>query len=156
MEREALITAMKDSISEVLEKMFFLPLDFTDAGSPGELWNSEKGEIIVSKLDFKGPSSGYFVFFIPEDLALSLTGSFLGRDDEEISQDLINETVKEITNMVAGNTFSIFDDQAVFDFGIPELIPFNEAEKDQSDSGEDIFVAVNTLDDCLAVRLING
>jgi hypothetical protein len=28
MKKEALITAMKNSISEVLETMFFLPLDF--------------------------------------------------------------------------------------------------------------------------------
>ena len=32
MKREALIAAMKDSISDVLEKMFFLSLDFFHSG----------------------------------------------------------------------------------------------------------------------------
>jgi CheY-specific phosphatase CheX len=154
MEKEALITAMKGSISDVLEKMFFLPLDFSDASSPDELWNSEKGEIIVSRLDFKGPVSGYFAFSIPKDLALSLTGDLLGCDDEEMSKNNLKETVNEITNMIAGNTFSNYDDQAIFDLGIPESISFSESEKDQPASREDIFIAVNTLDNWLSLRMV--
>ncbi len=41
MEVKALKMAMTDSISEVLETMFFLPLDMDDADKPQTLWRSE-------------------------------------------------------------------------------------------------------------------
>ena len=156
MEREALITAMKSSISEVLETMFFLPLEFAGNTKPGELWDSDRGEIIVSKLNFTGPFAGYFVLFVPKELALSLAASFLGKDEASISQDHVAQTVKEIINMIAGSTFGIFDDQSVFDLDIPELVRFAELRKDHSDSKGGIFIAVNTLESRLAVQMIIG
>ena len=35
MEQTALMSAMKDSISETFEKMFYMPLDFLDQGIKG-------------------------------------------------------------------------------------------------------------------------
>ena len=52
MERKALIRAMKNSISEVIETMFFLPVDFSDTV------NAEEIQMSVTKLDFSGPFSG--------------------------------------------------------------------------------------------------
>ncbi|MBW1861591.1 MAG: chemotaxis protein CheX [Deltaproteobacteria bacterium] len=154
MEKEALISAMKTSISEVLEKMFFLPLDFSETVNLGELCNSDKDKMMTGKLSFRGPFSGYLLFFIPGDLALSLTAGFLGEDEESVSRDHVTETLKEILNMIAGSTFSAFDDQAVFDLGIPELVRFDEVVRDHSNSGEEIFIAVNTLDNFLGLEMV--
>lgn len=154
MEREAIITAMKDSISEVMEKMVFLPLDFSGAGHVEELWNLERDEIIISKLNFNGPFSGFFLFFIPRELALSLTAGFLGLDEDKISQDQINETVKELLNMISGNTFTYFNKQAVFDLDLPELIGANIMESLISHSGQGIFIGINTIDNCLAFQMV--
>jgi len=154
MEKEALITAMKDSISEVMEKMFFLPLDFSEVNNVEELWDPEKDEIVISKLNFNGPFSGFFFIFIPRELALSLAAGFMGINDDEISKDHITEAAKEILNMIAGSTFSIFDQQAVFDLDIPELIGFDKIKAVISDSDEEIFIAINTLDNCLAFKMV--
>ena len=154
MEIEALTTAMKRSISEVLETMFFLPLDFSDTVTPEELWHSGTDDIVVSKLNFSGPFSGYFLFFFPKGLALSLTAGFLGKNEEMISQDHLTATIREIINMIAGNTFSIFNDQAVFNLGIPESVHIDEVKRDGSNSPQEIFIAVNTLDNCLALKIV--
>jgi len=113
MEKEVLMTVMKDSISEVLETMFFLPLEYSDAPDPEGLWGLEKDRIVASRLNFSGPFSGYFVFLIPRDLALSITAGFVGRHEEHVSQDQIAGNVKEIINMIAGSTFGNYDDMLV-------------------------------------------
>jgi len=145
---------MKNSISEVLGKMFFLPLDFVDTISKGELWDLKASEIIISKLNFSGPFSGYFLLYIPGGLVHSLAASFMGIDEESISHDHVTDSVKEIINMIAGNTFGIFDDQAVFDLGIPELINVDDVKDGDSKSEEDIFVAINTLENRLGLRMV--
>ena len=154
MEKEVLITAMKTSISEVLETMFFLPLEFPDGVNPEEIWGSQKEVLVVGKLTFSGPFAGDLLFFIPRKLAVSLTGSFLGEDEASISQDHVTETVKELTNMIAGSTFGNYDDQTVFDLGIPEVVDFDEAKGQGADSGEEIFIPIDTLDDKLALKVV--
>ena len=62
MEKEVLITAMKTSISEVLETMFFLPLEFPDEVNPEQLWGPQKEEPVVGKLTFSGPFTGDLLY----------------------------------------------------------------------------------------------
>ena len=154
MEREALKKAMKRSISEVLEKMFFLPVDFADTGLKEELWSPETTDkILVARLNFNGPLSGLCHFMIPEDLTRSLTAGFMGEREESVNDVQITETVKEITNMLVGNTFSKFDNQKMFDLGIPEMVDFRSVEKGHSGSGDEIFIAIQTIDSRLAFQM---
>ena len=156
MEKETLISAMKTSISEVLETMFFPPIDFLDTQDLDELWGSTKVELAVAKIEFNGPFSGHFIFIIPQELALSTTASFLGQDEEGVPQEHVHETVKEIANMVAGNTFSHYDEQAIFNLGIPEALRFNELTKEDQNSKEQILMGCNTLDSRLAFLVAIG
>ena len=153
MERETLITAMKDSISEVLEKMFFLPLDFSEDENERTLWESKKDDVLVSKMDFSGPISGSYILFTPNGLAISLAASFMGTDDETLSDEQVHETLKEILNMIVGNTFCIFDDQTIVNLGLPEMTTFDNMDATTS-SGEEIFIAINTLDESLALKIV--
>ena len=149
MERKALIRAMKNSISEVLETMFFLPVDFSDTV------NAEEIQMSVTKLDFSGPFSGSFVLFIPEEFAVSLTANFLGKDKEKVSEDNVIETSKEVINMIAGSTFANLDDQAVFDLNIPENILFDQAVHFPG-TEDDIFVQIITLDNYFVLKMVIG
>ena len=65
MEKDSLIRAMKTSISEVLEKMFFLPVEFSDIGISDKTWNIKDEGIYGTKLTFKGAFSGHFIFLVP-------------------------------------------------------------------------------------------
>ena len=149
-------TAMKNSISEVLETMFFLPLDFPPDSDAGEAsWNSDAEKTIAAKLKFSGPFEGHFVFLVPGDSALSIAADFLGIDENSITKDQITETVKEMINMLVGNTFSHYDDQELFNLDIPELISFDEAWGTRSGNEEEILVLFNTLEDQLALKMIS-
>ncbi|MDY6986641.1 MAG: chemotaxis protein CheX [Thermodesulfobacteriota bacterium] len=154
MERNALTIAMKTSISEVLETMFFLPLEFPDSERGDDLWGSEKSHGVMSKLSFSGPIEGYFVLFVPEDVALSITGNFLGTDEKSVSQEEIEGTVKEIINMIAGSTFCNYDDQAVFSLGIPVVVHESEVPRNGPNWEEGIFVAIHSLDKRLGLQMV--
>jgi CheY-specific phosphatase CheX len=152
MQTEALKTAMMDSISEVLEGMFYLALDFKDDAKTESFWDSEKDKILATQIEFSGPIAGCFIFTVPDQLALSTTADFLGM--EQPDSDHVAETVKEIINMVAGNAFSKFDDQAVFDLKIPESKPFDDVKAIQVDPEKEIFIGIDTLDGWLAFQLV--
>jgi chemotaxis protein CheY-P-specific phosphatase CheC len=153
MENKDMTTATKISISDVLETMFFLSLDYPDDVDIHELWSKGKDPIIAAKLDFSGPLSGYAVFCIPKKSALSITADFLGKDKEDINDDQINGTVKEIINMIIGNAFSMYDPEAVFDIGVPELVGFHDFIKDLSDSEKRFSVVIETLENYLAFQM---
>ena len=154
MKNKDMKTAMKNSISEVLETMFFLSLDFfhNDADIR-ELWTMEKDQIVAAKLNFSGPLSGYAIFCIPKKSALSITADFMGKDEKEISDDQINGTAKEIINMIIGNTFSMYDPDVVFDLGVPELVAFNDFLKELSDSEKRFSIVIETLENYLAFQM---
>ncbi len=146
--------AMKNSTSDVLETMFFLPVDFSDTVDVHELWNTEKDQILAAKINFRGPFSGYSVIYIPRKLAVSITVDFFGIDEKNISEDQVGETVKEIINMIIGNTFSLYDQEAVFNLGVPELVGFSGFHKGSIELEDSISVIFETLDDHL-VFLVN-
>jgi CheY-specific phosphatase CheX len=153
MKNKDMTTAMKNSISDVLETMFFLSLDFSNDIDLLELWNTGKDPIIAAKLSFSGPLSGYAVFCIPKKSALSITADFMGKDEQEISDDQINGTVKEIINMTIGNTFSMYNPDVVFNLGVPELVGFHDVIKDLSDSEKRFSIVIETLKNYLAFQM---
>ena len=55
--------------------------------------------------------------------------------------------------MIAGNTFAILDDQAVFDLNIPENI-LADQDGDASESGEKIFVKIDTTDKYMGLKMV--
>jgi len=154
MKNKDMTTAMKNSISEVLETMFFLSLDFfhNDADIR-DLWTTGKDRIVAAKLNFSGPFSGYAIFCIPKKSALSITANFMGKYEEEISDDQINGTVKEIINMIIGNTFSRYNPDVVFNLGLPELVAFNDFIKELSGSEKRFSIIIETLENYLAFQI---
>ena len=154
MEKEGLRMAMKDSISEVLEKMFFLPLEFSDTLTFGELGESERHNIVAARLDFRGPFAGHFFLYIPQGLAQSLTASFMGRDEEIVLNDHVTETTKEILNIIAGNTFSCVNHKAVFNLDIPKLVSVDKVMGGDANQEEEIFIPIDTLKGRLAVKMV--
>lgn len=152
MEMTVLKKAMTDSISEVLETMFFLPIDFIGGDKIEDLWDAENKDLTAAKLEFSGPFSGRIYFIMPVSQSRSITESFIGMD--EITDKHCAEAVNEIINMVAGNAFSILDSEAVFDLGIPQVANFKEIVMEKSDPEKTIFVPVNTLDEIMAFQLV--
>ncbi len=152
--KQELTTAMMDSISNVLETMFFLPMDFISSESATKLWSERSRQIQTVKIGFSGPFSGFLALLIPVRLAENITADFMGLDQTEITKDHVNGTTKEIANMILGNIFSKYDDQAVFNLEVPEIIS-NANYKDLSPCQEnELLFCVDTLDDHLAIKMI--
>ena len=147
MEKAALIRAMKLSISNVLEKMFFLPLEFDDLNDSNGLSRLENNGTFTVKLEFSGPLKGYFFLSMPKDMAAYVTANFLGKREDHVSGDDVKGTVKEIINMTAGNTFSTYNDQAVFNLGAPEVVSGYEGMDDPNRSMDIVQISINTLKD---------
>jgi len=153
MNKTVLTSAMKNSISDVLETMFFLPVDFDDSVSLDGLWDLDKDKIIAAKLVFDGPLNGYSILYIPEKLAVSITADFMGKEEKDISNEQAGGTLMEITNMITGNSFSLYDPEAVFNLGVPELVGLDNFHDGLSGSENRISIAIDTLENYLAFQM---
>ncbi len=152
--RRTMISAMKVSISEVLEKMFFLPIEFSNADRFETWWVWGTEDLLVARLNFRGPTEGSYFLFIPEEIASVLAANFMGLEESDITGGQRAETAKEIVNMIAGSTFGHWDSGVVFDLGIPEITSLSEAETYRARSKERVFIGIRTLESHLGVELM--
>lgn len=109
--------ALRDSVDEVLEKMFF-------AETLGELSGpDEAGEAITVELTFQGEPSGWMCLRLTADAAREIAVDFLGIEDgAEISNDRISEVVRELANMICGSVLSRVESAATFRLGVPRIV----------------------------------
>ena len=153
MDKSALTQAMKASISEVLEQMFFMPIEFAapidSGGDPPSATAS-----IIARIGFCGSPSGTFVLVIPLALAQSVSADFLGATAQSLSGDQVTGTVLEMVNMLAGGTLSKYDTQALFDLQIPELITFNHLRTMTEGVPDRIVIGVQTPDSRITFQLV--
>ncbi len=155
MDRELLKKTMRTSISEVLEKMFFLPLDFSEAETPGELWEEPgAADLMAVRMSFGGPFSGSLIFLIPRRLGADMTADFMGVERGAVPAEHVEQTAGEILNMIAGSTFGRLDDQAVYELGIPETTPAETALRELSTRGAYLFQGVDTLESRIGLVLL--
>jgi CheY-specific phosphatase CheX len=155
MEKQSLMASMRASISEVMETMFFLPLEFEDGRNVNEILRSADGGTLACKLAFSGPFSGLSCFLIPAKVAQALTANFMGQDTDRVTEEQMAGTVKEMLNMITGKGFSLYDNQAVFKLGIPEImLPEKWAHVVTKDAKEVINLYVNTADGDLGLMLV--
>ena len=154
MERTPLIEAMKTSISDVLETMFFMPLEFSDPVELGPYVEDPAKELLGSKLDFGGPFSGSIFLLLPSGLAQVMTANFLGEEKERVTRNQVTDTIKEIVNMITGKMFSVYDHEAIFELGLPVIIDPPEALAERPAGAEDeILISVDTVDASLVVKM---
>lgn len=152
MNKPAMTKAMMASISEVLEQMFFLPIDMV-AADEGATPNDPIHQMIAASVGFAGSPSGTFRLNIPTDLAALITADFLGTAAEQLSSEQITDTVKEMINMLAGNSLSAYDAQSPFDLHIPKLITTQNGFNDESAGGESIDIGIETLESRMTLHM---
>lgn len=123
---KVLKAAMTASISDVLETMFYMPLEFEDTGDPENRGVFDTADLRVCKLDFKGKMSGYLVMMIPEALLVSMAVDFMGEARENIVRMHTDGIIKEVANMVLGHMLSNLDEKSDFHLGIPQILEDRE------------------------------
>lgn len=119
---KALKKAITASISDVLETMFFMVIEFHESDAGDRLTILARPNLRGCTLQFTGPFSGEFTLIAPEDLFREMAVDFMGESPENITVEHAEGTLKEAVNMIAGNTFAHYDDTLVFSVGIPEVM----------------------------------
>ncbi len=153
MDNQAMIQAMKTSISEVLEEMFFMPIDFIGSADDAMGFEENKKKVVV-KLDFSGPHAGHFLLITPRSLANSITADFLGASARNLSEDQVYGTVLAMINMLAGNTLSKHDHRAVYNLQIPKLMSMDSMDAPESNASEYFDVYIETLACRMIMKLV--
>lgn len=117
---------MLQAISDVMNKMFFLPVQVNEKGLALQEWFSNKLPLVGAIINITGPLSGFSYLLIPAEVAREMTANFLGIAEKEINVKQERDTVKEALNMITGDMLSQFDRKGILRIGIPQLI--NESD----------------------------
>lgn len=141
--RAAMTQAMKASISDVLEQMFYLPLDFLDVGADDAAIHDVE-DFLVARLAFSGNPSGRFFLQVPRDLALSATCDFLGVTPSDLEPGQVEGTLLEMINMLAGNALSHYDSATLFDLDMPMTCERDALRDAMRGEGEVLKVGIST------------
>ena len=145
--KKILMKAVMTSISEVMETMFFLPVEIGEEMNLGDSEIDQSKSIMVSELKFTGDVSGSLCILVPKELIGEMAENFMGEDRELLSDDHLSGTLTEMLNMVCGNALSKTDSKIPFELGIPEMID----EKKISD--KELLTIVETTQSKMAICL---
>lgn len=124
--RETMTMNLKQAISNVLELMFFLPIQFVENDCPMSEWLPQDQTYTGATLGFSGPVSGSYYLLIPVVMAKEITENFLGLSEEEVNKTQEGDTVKEALNMIGGHMLSLVDEPDGYQLAIPEIISETE------------------------------
>jgi CheY-specific phosphatase CheX len=144
--KKILMKAMMISISEVMETMFFLPVEFNGESTLSEC-ELNKGKTFACRLTFNGDASGSLVIVASKTLVAEMAENFMGEAKGLLTDEHFSGTLTEMLNMVCGNTLSKTETKAPFELGIPEVI--SEAEF----SEKEMFTIINTTQSKMAISL---
>jgi CheY-specific phosphatase CheX len=153
MDKPAMTEAMRASISEVLEQMFFMPVDFITPDTARQDPEPVDGSIIA-KLGFSGSLAGTFMLQVPRPLAQSVSADFLGTAPSSLSDSDVAGTVLEMANMLVGGALSIYDSQTLYDLQIPQLISKQDMGAFTGQCCDGIVIRVQTLENRMTFQLI--
>ncbi len=94
-------TMMKDAISNVLETMFYLAPAYDE--SDGLQSFQQKPFFLESSITITGRAQLLrFLFRVTKEFARTITANFLGVGQNEIVLEEMEDTLKELANMVGG------------------------------------------------------
>jgi CheY-specific phosphatase CheX len=111
--------ALRDSVHEVLERMFFVDVLGESTDPAADAWAGE----IAAALTFQGDPSGSFLLRLTTVAARQIAADFLGIDEVDVSDIQTSDVVRELTNMICGSVLSRIESAATFRLGEPRIVP---------------------------------
>jgi len=145
--QKILMTAMKTSISEVMETMFFLPVEFGNELKLIEGGLDQDKPILASRLKFSGDVCGSLSIIVPEDLIADMAENFMGEARKHLTKEHLSGTLTEMLNMVLGNALSKTGAKVPFELGIPQIIDGSEILE------KEVFTIIETTESKMAILL---
>ena len=138
----ALREALRDAVTEVLEKMFFIRL-LEDPRAAAELSrrapaSSSEGEI-AARVAFHGEPSGALSLRLDYRAARAIAADFLGEEEAELIRQQVEEVVGELANMVCGAVLSNVESAVSFRLDQPAMLDAAAAENRQPENAAHAF-----------------
>ncbi|HSW51041.1 MAG TPA: SIS domain-containing protein, partial [Bryobacteraceae bacterium] len=118
MPENELSSMLADSAAEVLETMFF-----TSTTGDGEPPTAVGEPNIRARLSFRGEPPGRFGVCASVETGRRIAASFLGTEEEEVTEAQIGEVVSELANMLCGSVLSRLEKETRFELSHPEIDP---------------------------------
>lgn len=146
-------SAMTASISDVLETMFYMPLECDDAVRRNLKELFDQSDLRFCRLDFSGKLSGRFIMMIPESLLVTMAADFMGEDTRTIKRQHSDGIIKEVLNMVAGHMFSNMDSKSEFKLGIPEIVDDPDVIASLKQGPTEGLVVAEAIDGLIVTRI---
>ena len=128
-------TALRESITEALEEMFFVR-DLGE-GDPGA---STAGPELMARVDFAGAPSGWLTLRAGLESARSLAADFLGEDEESIADEQATDVFAELANIVCGAVLTRTESSSTFRLSSPRVFP--PQERQASEDGSEYVVTL--------------
>lgn len=101
---------------------------------------------ITGMIGLAGSRKGFLAFHIPNDVAMAITGSFLGMEVDEINEDVM-DAVGELANMLGGNVKSILAETGGnYELSLPTTISGAEYNFQSLSEGEIMIIPFVTAD----------
>jgi chemotaxis protein CheY-P-specific phosphatase CheC len=144
---------LKQAISNVLETMFFLPVQIIDDGSILDNWSQQNTKFWHVTVQFSGPIQGTFFLLAPVQLAREITANFLGLSGSEVESVQEADTVKEALNMIGGYVLSQIEKADAYQLGIPEIVAAEDTDPTALQVEPENLVLMETDENHLAVGL---
>jgi CheY-specific phosphatase CheX len=114
------IQLLAQAAEEVLGTMFF---SFVDPVTSSE--DLMEGPVLIQVLkgflEFRGPVEGSVETFCTQGSCRSLAANFLGQEEDELNQEMIQDAFKEMTNMVVGRFLALMEPERVCELGLPKV-----------------------------------
>jgi CheY-specific phosphatase CheX len=108
---------LRESLVDVLEKMFFISiLDET----PDTVTLAVQEDMAV-RLSFEGKPSGSLSLQLNRFVARSIAADFLGAEPDQVSDSQVGEVMCELANMICGSVLSRVENAVTFRLGAPEI-----------------------------------
>ncbi|MGA1823962.1 MAG: chemotaxis protein CheX [bacterium] len=115
---ENLNILMVTVVSRVLENMAFMEVMECDTiVMPHDIPNLAWCSLLV-----KDPVLGEFKLFMPKNLNLKIAEAVYGLSDEELTDQILDDTLGELLNTIAGSFFKkVLSDDQTFTLGLPVI-----------------------------------
>jgi CheY-specific phosphatase CheX len=120
----AIRQALRDSVNEVLEKMFFVQT-LGEFSIPEDAVSPPEDEIAV-RVTFQGEPAGSLMLRLTSAAARQIAADFLGTDEAEVSDIQTCEVVLELANMICGSVLSRVESAKAFHLAAPQIVPLSE------------------------------
>lgn len=156
MNTEMIQEHLKEAISRVMETMFFLPVQFQEGAQGLKTWFSPGASVLEASVEFAGPRSGKVFLLVPVQGLKEMAANILGLDDDGLSNEHLQDTLKEAINMIAGRMLSLVDTEGACALGIPRLVGEWNGKDRGDHQSPGAFLLFETARDHLAAGIMES